>query len=1577
MQFDIKVSTLKSIVNIEKGNRKMRLNHTTVFKIVLVTALFIGGLGMLEGQGFAGGRGTEADPWQIATAEHLNNVRNHLNAHFIQIADVDLGVEPWNVGSGWSPIGNWNSRFTGSYDGNNHVIENLTITRNSRYQGLFGYIDSGYIRRVGLTGVNIIANDLDVGGIAARADDSTIEKCYVIGSIQGSQRVGGLVGVLSGEASFCFTEGSVRALNLISRVGGLIGDNRGGLVRDCYSKMNVTGNGELIGGLIGYSDEGSVESSYSTGRVVATNANPVHLGGLIGGSDGLVNRCYWDITSSGIAVSAGGEGAMGRTTDEMTYPYAENTYVDWDFKHNWLRDEDRLINNGYPFLEDRQFDGGSGSAYDPWQVATVQHLNNIRRYLGELHTDKHFIQTSYIDLDVAPWNEGEGWIPIGSSGNGFYGNYDGGGHVIDNLTIRRNENNQGFFGNTNSCVIKRLGLCNVDIISTGIRIGGLSGSSSNTTIEYCFVIGSVQGSEYVGGLVGTMSGEVNSCFTAGFVTATAERSYVGGLTGFDMSRNSNCYSIMDVTGSRIYIGGLIGYSNRANVTRSYAAGRVRATADNPAGVGGFIGGSYEVEAADRSYWDRQTSGQTTSAGGVGAMGRTTDEMSYPYAVNTYQGWDFQTVWSVDEDYAVNNGYPFLRRYLQPNPLTAITPSPANHSIRVSVDLEELIWEYQPNQNYTNPEGFRVYFNSTGEFNENDDFVWVIYIENQIRYSLGDILPDRLDYGRYYWMVVPTTREDGTGEGFDAIECPVWSFHTEYPEMTLQYPNGGELWLSGSTRTIRWNDDACPEVDIYISYDNGNNWNAIAENLYARGYYHYQVPTVNSTLCRIKIVSTADEDDYAISEDVFRISTSNTLPKVVLTYPSEEDIYLEVGEVVDIQWTRQNVGQVALDFSVDDGVNWSEIATGINANMYQWEVPDSTSHNCRIRVRCADDAEVLDISDNYFSISKVELLVPLGGEVITSDYSNTYSFPVSWSAPGVENVRIEYSLDTGDNWILVAASVPASEGNYNWRVPGNPTRQGLLKVANVSNTDIQAVSDSTFVIRNPVRLTNANGGGFITNNSLFNIRWEMQDVGEQERLFWEFSFNNRDWTRINEEPVAVTEESMFWFVNTGLRDDLWLRCVTAGTGAVIGKSERSLRVTDRVLILERPDGGEEFRGGTVEAIRWDFDDLTSLDICYTYDDGETWHSIAENIPANQLSYNWDVPNTPSELCRVRLQDRTHSFMVLESGHCFSIELGDISPPEVDFSADVVEGDIPLAVQFTENVDSVMGSIAERWWDFGDGNNSREENPRHVYTEIDTFTVSLRIVNSFGGDSTMTKVNYINALPNRPRISLLSEATVNFGEVYLGDTSDTLHVWIKNIGTDTLWVESLRFYDEESQYRVLDRETPLQIAVADSLNLPVIFRPAREGVISDSLYIFSDAVNMDVLAVGLRGRGEYVPPKAPENVRMVLDGYDAVITWDEVTETIYDTPIEVDCYVVLYNEVAEENEELFYFLAQTGDLTHTHFHVARHRENMFYRVVAIRFRTRSREERRRLDDLRLSEEKITWGELKRILRGEERF
>ena len=116
----------------------------------LVTLLVLAMLSSVSAETiFEGGSGTADDPWQIATAEQLDRVRDDLTAHYILTADIDLsGYE------NWESIGAFQSRsdapedaevphpdyaFTGTFKGDGHKISNLTVVSAAPMgAGLFG-----------------------------------------------------------------------------------------------------------------------------------------------------------------------------------------------------------------------------------------------------------------------------------------------------------------------------------------------------------------------------------------------------------------------------------------------------------------------------------------------------------------------------------------------------------------------------------------------------------------------------------------------------------------------------------------------------------------------------------------------------------------------------------------------------------------------------------------------------------------------------------------------------------------------------------------------------------------------------------------------------------------------------------------------------------------------------------------------------------------------------------------------------------------------------------------------------------------------------------------------------------------------------------------------------------------------------------------------------------------------------------------------------------------------------------------------------------------------------------------------
>jgi hypothetical protein len=299
---------------------------------------------------FAGGSGTEADPWLIRTPENLDSLRYYLGAdntdkYFKQIADINLGVAPWNEGAGWEPIGRDSAEFQGNFEGvdENFYIIKLTINDSLKnYASLFGVISNATINDVHIYDCNITGHS-GCGPLVGTSFTTVIRNCSATGIVRGSgNEIGGLIGAsLEDSITCCYSQVNVSGNYGVGGLAGFTDQNT--FVSDCFTTGSVKGN-DFLGGFIGANfTETPNKNCYSIGAV---SGDFFGVGGFAGSSSSFPINCYWNIETSGMLTSPVGE---GRTTEEMIYPLNEYTYGGWDFENTWQIDP--LLNGGYPYLK--------------------------------------------------------------------------------------------------------------------------------------------------------------------------------------------------------------------------------------------------------------------------------------------------------------------------------------------------------------------------------------------------------------------------------------------------------------------------------------------------------------------------------------------------------------------------------------------------------------------------------------------------------------------------------------------------------------------------------------------------------------------------------------------------------------------------------------------------------------------------------------------------------------------------------------------------------------------------------------------------------------------------------------------------------------------------------------------------------------------------------------------------------------------------------------------------------------------------------------------------------------------------
>lgn len=395
--FQVKINGLYDVITDNSGSL-MTYSSTDVISDTLRIKEYI-----------LSGSGTEGDPYLVASLNDLRAVSeasSYWNDYLKQTADIDASAtSTWNSSSGFSPIGNTTTQFTGSYDGDGNTIDGLYINQEwGMYQGFFGYLSSANVQDLSLSGLNITSY-MTTGGLVANSLNSTISNCNTKGSITGN-----------------------------SHTGGLCGDVNGGTLSNCYSIATVSGtsySGGLASTLVGSS---TITNSFSTGSVSGSS----YTGGLIGNkaATATATNSFWDITTSGQTSS---ELGTGKTTAEMK-TLSTFTTGGWDFVGettngtNYYWSIDGTTNSGYPFLSwEVQCWIGTAKSTD-WFTATNWHSGAVPTTEDDVSIANTSTMPSIGGSTTANCND-----LVVASGSTFTIDYDG------KLTVGNNFTNNGTF----------------------------------------------------------------------------------------------------------------------------------------------------------------------------------------------------------------------------------------------------------------------------------------------------------------------------------------------------------------------------------------------------------------------------------------------------------------------------------------------------------------------------------------------------------------------------------------------------------------------------------------------------------------------------------------------------------------------------------------------------------------------------------------------------------------------------------------------------------------------------------------------------------------------------------------------------------------------------------------------------------------------------------------------------------------------------------------------------------------------------------------------------------------------------
>lgn len=474
-------------------------------------------------------------------------------------------------------------------------------------------------------------------------------------------------------------------------------------------------------------------------------------------------------------------------------------------------------------------------------------------------------------------------------------------------------------------------------------------------------------------------------------------------------------------------------------------------------------------------------------------------------------------------------------------------------------------------------------------------------------------------------------DDGSGDGIT------------YPSETslvLDSPVGGESVVAGTSFTIEWTSTVTEGIYIAFTYDNGNNWFLIADSIANTGTFDwFPVPDQISDQCKIT-VATISNSYSDVSDTTFSI-IKNTNEALAITSPNGGET-IQGGSQYPIRWFSSEIDSVKLQYTIDNGLHWSTIAVDtFNTGIFYWDpVPDTSTTLAKIRIMDASDELPADQTDSTFTIlpqPSIRVISPDGGEVLYTGGTER----IFWTAEGVRNVKIDYTVNGGADWTQIVTNLP-NNGFYDWiNIPASNSILCKVRVYDADDLSLYDSSDDYFLITTSssggqvLKLTSPVDGDEVEAGTSLTITWFSDQVNS---VGLEYTINNGNtwnpiatvtdnngiyyWDPVPNTPSSLSKIRIFDSTD-GLPTD-----TTVGFFSIL---------PEPVIEVLNPNGGETWTVGSSQRIEWSSENIRAVKIDYTTDNGGDWYSIVASTPSIGF-FTWDtIPTINSQQCKIRIYD----------------------------------------------------------------------------------------------------------------------------------------------------------------------------------------------------------------------------------------------------------------------------------------------------------------------------------------------------
>ncbi len=489
-------------------------------------------------------------------------------------------------------------------------------------------------------------------------------------------------------------------------------------------------------------------------------------------------------------------------------------------------------------------------------------------------------------------------------------------------------------------------------------------------------------------------------------------------------------------------------------------------------------------------------------------------------------------------------------------------------------------------------------------------------------------------------------------------------------LTVTAPNGGETWVVGNSQNVTWTKTGTI-ANVMLEYatnaflDESTTATIVASTPGANLSYAWTIPDAIGNNLKVRVTNLADTTVKDVSDAAFAVKGSLTVGS-----PNGSEAWI-VGESRNIVWSMTgSLQNVKLEYSTNgfsDELQTTLIVAstaaetnppaGTGSGQYAWTVADAIGTSLKVRVTDVDNSTVTDVSNAVFTIKgSVTVTAPNGGEIwaVLEDHD------ITWTRTGsFNNVKIEYSTDSGSNFSSVTASTPAdpapvdNAGKFTWTIPDNITIQGRVRVSDFDDATVVDTSDANFKIRGGLAVSTPNGGEKWTVGDSQNISWnKFGTITSTVKL--DYTKNGgSNYTSIATGLNVTTASPYAWTVPADTSQTVKIRVMSEADTDTFDLSDANFKIMPKFAVTS-PNGGEVWSVASSQTLGWTTQgSATNVRLSYSVDGGNNYATEITSSTSNTGSFSWTVPDAIGTAVRIRVENASDSEAFDDSDANFKI------------------------------------------------------------------------------------------------------------------------------------------------------------------------------------------------------------------------------------------------------------------------------------------------------------------------------------